>query len=60
MRVCPEGLYASDQTDRECIDDCTPYLTFADDETNRCVAECPEPYFADNSTYKCVDICPVG
>ena len=59
MRVCPDGLFASDSVNRICTSNCGAYSsTFGDPTTNRCTPNCPEPYFADDSTYMCVLNCP--
>lgn len=55
---CPPSYFASNRTDRLCVQYCSTYLTFGDVNSQICSNVCPENYWADNSTYLCVDKCP--
>ena len=42
VRVCPDGLFASDSVYRVCTSSCGTYSsTFGDPTTNRCTNQCP-------------------
>lgn len=56
MAKCPNPYYGENTT-RSCLIECGIYLSFADSQTNVCVAQCsttPIFTFSENLTYTCV------
>ena len=61
VRTCADGTYAW-TGNRTCRSSCAAHSLFADNSTNRCVADCNTLpyYYADSLVWKCVYHCSSG